>query len=162
MMDTAGEIGVIKQMWLNEGGVATIIPFKILEKIWPVRYDSRCFGRSFLIHADQDNIIIKNNSKGMPYLDLCKLEAEVTLSFVQTAVLFIQMVRGNMEGYTQREVEEACAAREAQAMLRHPTDQDFLGMVRSRMITNCPMSPTAVLNANRIFGPDLAGVRGKW
>jgi hypothetical protein len=100
MMDTAGEIGVIKQMWLNEGGVATIIPFKILEKIWLVRYDSRCFGRLFLIHADQDNIIIKNNSKGMPYLDLCKLEAKVTLSFVQTAVLFIQMVRGNMEGYT--------------------------------------------------------------
>ena len=155
-------MGAIKQLWLNEGKVTTIIPLKVLEKIWPVTYNSRRFDGSFIIHANQGNIIVKNNRKGMPYLDLRELEAKVALSFVQTVVSFIQMVRGNMEGYTQREVEEACAAREAQAMLRHPTDQDFLGMVRSRMITNCPMSPTAVLNANRIFGPDLAGVRGKW
>jgi hypothetical protein len=49
-------------------------------------------------------------------------------------VLFIQMVRGNMEGYTQHEVEDARAARKAQAMLGHLTDRNFLGMVRSGMI----------------------------
>jgi hypothetical protein len=43
----------------------------------------------------------------MTYLDFCKLEAKVTLSLVQMAILFVQMVRGNMEGYTQCEVEEA-------------------------------------------------------
>ncbi len=56
-----------------------------------------------------------------------------------------------MEGYTHCEVEEACAAQEAMAMLGHLTDQDFLGMVRSGMTANCPMSPTAVVNANQIF-----------
>jgi hypothetical protein len=66
-----------------------------------------------------------------------------------------------MEGYTQHEVENARAAREAQAMLGHPTDRDFLGMVRSGMILNCPVTPSAVRNANRIFGPNLAGVRGR-
>ncbi len=64
-----------------------------------------------------------------------------------------------MEGYTQHEVEEACATHEAQAMLGHLMDKDFLGMVCSGMIANCPMSPTAMVKANRIFGPDLAGVR---
>jgi hypothetical protein len=34
----------------------------------------------------------------MPYLDVRDVEAEV-------ALLFIQTVRGNMEGYTQREVK---------------------------------------------------------
>jgi hypothetical protein len=29
------------------------------------------------------------------------------------------------------------------------------------MNSNCPLSPTTVLNANRIFDPDLAGVRGQ-
>ncbi len=84
----------------------------------------------------------------MPYLDIRDVEAEVVLSFIQmttgavkaamvapeNAVLFIQMVRGNMEGYTQHEVEDARAAREAQAMLGHLTDRNFLGMVRSGMI----------------------------
>jgi hypothetical protein len=77
-----------------------------------------------VIRTDQCDIIIKINSKGMPY----QLEAKVALSFVQTAILIVQMVWGNMEGYTQCEVEEACTASEAQAMLGHPTDQDFLGM----------------------------------
>jgi hypothetical protein len=66
-----------------------------------------------------------------------------------------------MEGYTRHEVEVACTAREAQAMLGHPADQEFLGMVRSGMISKCPVTPTAVQNANQMFGPDLAGLRGQ-
>jgi hypothetical protein len=130
------------------------VALKVLEKIWPVTYNSRCHGGKFVWHTDQGDIVIKNNSKGMPYLDIQELEAKVALSFVQT-------VQGNMEGYMRHEVKEARAAREAQAMLGHPTDQEFLGVVRSGMILNCPVTPTAVKNANQIFCPDLAGVRGQ-
>jgi hypothetical protein len=140
-----------------------------------VSYDSRRNGGCFIIHTNQGNIIVKNNSKGMPYLNVRDMEAEVALLFIQTtigaveaamvalarAVSFIQTVRGNMEGYMQHEVKDARAARKAQAMLGHPIDRDFLGMVRSGMILNCPVTPSAVQNANHIFGPDLAGVRGR-
>ncbi len=68
---------------------------------------------------------------------------------------------GNMDGFTRREVEEARAVREAQGMIGHPTDWDFLGMLRANYIFNCPVTETAVKNANQIFGPDLAGVRGR-
>ena len=37
-MDTTGDMGAIKQMWLNEGGVAAIMPLKVLEKIWTIIY----------------------------------------------------------------------------------------------------------------------------
>ncbi len=138
-------------------------------------YNSRRNRGRFVIHTNQGNISIKNNSKGMLYLDIRDVEAEVVLLFIQTtigsvkaarvalanAVSFIQMVHGNMEGYTQRKVEDACAACKAQAMLGHPTDRDFLGMVRSGMISNCPVTPNAVKNAHHIFGPDLAGVKGR-
>ncbi len=153
-MEMHGKMGAVKQMWLNEGGVATIIPLKVLEKIWLVSYDSRRNGGCFIIHTNQGNIIVKNNSKGMPYLDVRDVEAEVALSFIQT-------VRGNMEGYMQHEVQDARAARKAQAMLGHPTNRNFLGMLRSGMILNCPVTPSAVQNTNRIFGPNLAGVRGQ-
>jgi hypothetical protein len=93
---------------------------------------------------------VKNNSIGMPYLDVRELKAEVALCFIQT-------MRGNMEGYTAREIEDA----QAQAMLGHPMDQDFLGMVRANLINNCPVTVSTVINANQNFGPDLAGVRGQ-
>ncbi len=35
-MNSSGELGAIKQMWLNMGGVATIIPLKQVKLIWPV------------------------------------------------------------------------------------------------------------------------------
>jgi hypothetical protein len=90
----------------------------------------------------------------MPYLNLREPEAKAVLSLMQT-------VQGNMEGFTKHEVEEACKACKAQAMLGHLTDRDFLGMVRGGMISNCPMSANSVTNAHLIFGPDLAGVRGR-
>ena len=66
-----------------------------------------------------------------------------------------------MKGFTKCEAKEAQKAREAQAMLGHPTDRDFLGMVRGGMISNCPVTANAVKNAHQIFGPDLAGIRGR-
>ncbi len=46
-------------------------------------------------------------------------------------------------------------------MIGNPTEQEFLGMVGNKMIKNCPILPSAITNAYKIFGPDLAGVRGK-
>jgi hypothetical protein len=66
-----------------------------------------------------------------------------------------------MEGFAKHEVEEVQRARKAQGMLEHPTGCNFLGMVRGGMISNCPVTPIAVQNAHQIFGPDLAGIRGR-
>jgi hypothetical protein len=59
-------MGALKQMWLNKGGLATIMPLKQLEKLWQVTYDSRCQGGAFVNHTDHKNIILHNNKKGMP------------------------------------------------------------------------------------------------
>jgi hypothetical protein len=46
-------------------------------------------------------------------------------------------------------------------MVGNPTDKEFKGMVRERLITNCPITVQDIENASRIFGPDLANLRGK-
>ncbi len=46
-------------------------------------------------------------------------------------------------------------------MIANPTEKEFAGMVRERLLTNCPVTVRNVDNANRIFGPDLANLRGK-
>ncbi len=155
-------LGALKQVWLNEGGVATIIPLKQLEKLCPMKYNSTHNGGAFICCTKGGNVVLKNNGKGMPYLDLRDFKAKAVLSFVPEAALsFVQTVQGNMEGFTRHEVEEAREASEAQAMLGHPTDRDFMGMVHGDMISNCPVTANAVTNAHQIFGPDLAGIRGK-
>ena len=159
-MDKAGNLGAIKKMWLNEGRVASMIPLKILEKIWPVLYHS-AKGMNpghFVIHSGEGDIVVRNNEKGMMYLNLKEVKAEVALCLVQSA---INTVHGKMEGFSKREVKEATAACKAQGMLGHPTNRKFLGMVHLNMITSCTVTESTIKNAHIIFGPDLAGVRGR-
>jgi hypothetical protein len=46
-------------------------------------------------------------------------------------------------------------------MIGHPTDAQFLKIVKSNTIKNCPIKPTHIANALTIFGLSAAGVREK-
>ncbi len=46
-------------------------------------------------------------------------------------------------------------------MIGSPSEKDCKGMVTSNMIKNCQISVSNVTNAQNIFEPDLASVRGK-
>ena len=70
-----------------------IIPLKQLEKLCPVVYDSTRNRGSFICRTKDGNIVLKNNGKGMPYLNLKESEAEAVLSFTPEAALsFVQTV----------------------------------------------------------------------
>ncbi len=80
-MDLSGLLGAIEQVWLNKGGVVTIIPLNRLEKLCPVTYNSNCNGGAFVCHTKDGDIVLRNNTKGMPYLDLRESKAKAVLSF---------------------------------------------------------------------------------
>ncbi len=162
VMDMVGDFGAIKKKWLNKCGVASSCPLKVLKKIWPNSYHSKrgMNPGHFIIHTNEGDIVVKNNSCRMPFLNLKEVEAEaeVALCLIQDT---IEAVWINMEGFTKREVEEAKATRKAQGMLGHPMDCKFLRMVHLNMISNSSITKNTGKNNILIFGPDLAGVRGR-
>jgi hypothetical protein len=87
-MGSSGSLGALKQVWLNEGGVATIIPLKQLKKLCPMVYDSTRHGGAFVCRTKDSDVVLKNNGKGMPYLALREFEAKAVLSFAPKAALF--------------------------------------------------------------------------
>jgi hypothetical protein len=46
-------------------------------------------------------------------------------------------------------------------MVGYPSPKDFKNMVCSNMIKNCPITPANIAAANKIFGPDVASLKGK-
>ncbi len=46
-------------------------------------------------------------------------------------------------------------------MTGHPTDAQFLEMVRNKTIKNCPIKPEHITNALSIFGWSISGVHRK-
>jgi hypothetical protein len=61
----------------------------------------------------------------------------------------------------KRDVAKAHEARHLQTMIGCPSPCDFTGVVRLKLLLNCPVNPSNVANAHNIFGPDLASLRGK-
>ena len=86
-MTSAGQFGDIRKMWLNKGGIATIVPLKQIKTIWPVSYDT-CIGSDFVIHTNVGDVIAHTNPKGMPFLNLRDHNAAIALGLdnIETAM----------------------------------------------------------------------------
>ena len=70
-------------------------------------------------------------------------------------------VRTNFEGFSRKQVEGATAAHRLMGMVATLSPCDFEGMVCLNMLKDCPISNDDIANANKIFGMDLATIRGK-
>ncbi len=95
----------------------------------------------------------KPSSRGLHYHNVSDPSSNVDLMLVNT-------VRENFEGYTRHDVERAREAQRIQGMIANPTEREFAGMVWKKLLTNCPIIVRDVENANQIFGPNLANLRG--
>jgi hypothetical protein len=96
----------------------------------------------------------KSSPRGLHYLDVTDKDSRVKWMLVNT-------VQANFEGFTRHEVEKANEAQHLQEMIGNLTKRELAGMVREKLITNCPVTVHNINNANHIFGPDLANLRGK-
>jgi hypothetical protein len=91
---------------------------------------------------------------------MSKGEDDKEIESVTKEYMMVTTVRGNLEGCTRHEIEKAQEARRLQGMIGNPTKRELAGMVHEKLIANCPVTVQDVHNANRIFGPDLANLRG--
>jgi hypothetical protein len=108
----------------------------------------------FQVHTDGGIVEFKPSSHGLHYHDISDPSSKVELMLINT-------VRENFKGYTRQDVERAREARHIQGMIANPTKREFTGMVREKLLTNCPIIVHNADNTNQIFGPNLANLRGK-
>ena len=174
-------------MWLVRNGIANLLSVPCLEREGcQITYDTKT---AWIVSCPNGlKLKFKKDTgvcEGFPYVDLENLQEHVLSDrrsgsckkYVsnlhgkinkikeapkQKALIFIQTVRKNMEGFTKREVKEAHLARKAQAVLGHVSDGEMIKLVNNASgITNLPFHALAVTNAKVMYGKDLGGVRGK-
>jgi hypothetical protein len=103
-------------------------------------------GKEITFHCKENGMC-----HGFPYINMHSTNAAA----------MIRTVCQHYEGYTMHKVQNAIPACKAQAMIGHPTDAQFLYMVRSNTLKNCPIKPAHIANTLTIFGPSAAGVHRK-
>jgi hypothetical protein len=163
----------------NPNGIANVLSLKSVAEKHRVTYDSWDRNGVFKVHTKDGVVEFKPSERGLHYVDV-SAEMDVVQHMLVTAdiskeeekydkegenatkeCMVVTTIRGNLEGYTRHEIGKAKEARRLQGMIGNPTERELEGMVREKLIANCPVTVQDVHNANRIFGPDLANLRGK-
>jgi hypothetical protein len=176
--DLKGELGGMT-VYHNPNGIANVLSLKSVAEKHRFTYDSWDRNGVFKVHTQNGVVEFKPSERGLHYIDV-STERDVVQHMLVTADISIEeeeydkdgesvtkecmmvtTVRENLEGYTRHKIEKAKEARRLQGMIGNPTEKELEGMVREKLIANCPVTVKDIHNANRIFGPDLANLRGK-
>jgi hypothetical protein len=153
------QVGTLKNygtMWYSDSAIANILSFSQVKKKFPIIYDSKNENKFHVIKPDK-HVVFKESESGLYYHDTTN-RAVLMLNADKTE---LNTIKTNREGFTERDNERAKRARKALGLVGYPSPKYFKHMVSSNMIKNCPVTSIEVTNANKIFGPDLATLKGK-
>jgi hypothetical protein len=146
------QVGMLKnyeEVWFNSKAIVNILSLARVKERYPVRYNSN-EGNQFVVVQPHKQIVFQQSDSGLYYHDA-----------TDRAVVMVNNVGENREGFTNRAYSKAKQARRALGMVGYPSERDFRNMVSSNMITACPVTPTDINAANKIFGPNVASLKGK-
>ena len=147
--------------WLDRFGIAIVISLTTLESAFHVSYDSKKDGGAFVAHTSKGPITFKRcEDTGFPFIDLDNDGSEA-------AVMLVQSIRKNFEGYTRKEVERAIEARKLQNMTGMASEGAFKNEVsrkpiESNLFKDSSVKPADIAVARKIFGPSDCCLKGKW
>jgi hypothetical protein len=144
-------IDYLHDVWFDKHAITNIIALSNLIKQYRVTYDSN--DKMFVVHREEmgkPNMHFKMHSSGLHYYDPKDDE-----------FAFINTVSENLRGFTKRQVKGAEQAKVLYSNLGYPSMKDFRWIIQSNQIKDCPVTVDDVETAHKIFGKDIAALKGK-
>jgi hypothetical protein len=140
-------------VWYDKNAIANIFGLSYLKKKHSITFDSEKED-AFIVHTDKGNMKCKCNPKGL-------YTFEVSNNYLKLENHFINTVKENRVGYTQRQFQQAKKARELYHILGAPTIETFKTLLKMNAIRNCPVTTEDVKIAGNICGPNMLSLKGK-
>lgn len=147
--------GYPEPVWFHENGIANVLSLSRVSKLYPVTYNNT---DGFTIHKPEGTKHqFKESPRGLFYLDAMAQRN----SSGEHDMMLIMTVNENKARYTQREFERAKLARKIQHTLGQIGTKQYLKIVESNQLPNCPVNRDDVEAAEDIFGTSVSGLKGK-
>ena len=148
LVNTVGYLCGYGWVWYDPHGIANIISLKNMKAIYRVTFNSMSDdGGHFIVHRDTGPIIFRPSTSGLYFHDM---HGRTAVALTQYNV---DTVAANAEGYTPKQLRSARGARRLQCMTGHPSDADFLALVRCNMVKISPSLPPTLLLLNLSTAP---------
>ena len=146
--------GLKKDVWFDTNALSNIVALRTLKEQYRVTYDS-AQGSCFIVHRQDangmPNMVFHMHPSGLHYYD-----PGATSNFT-----FLTTVEENKDGVSQRQIQGAERARDLYSKLAYPSLTDFKWMVQSNSIQDCPVTLNDIVLAEKIWGPNIAALKGK-
>ena len=148
-------------MWLGQSGFANVVALHSLEQLCrkdggSLSYHSKHNEGAFIADMGNGRVVkfFRCPDTDFPCIDL---DDHVE----NGAVMLLQSIASNMEGYTKTEVRRAIHARDAQAEMAYVSKGDLKTKVSGRILRSSNLTRADISNAKNIFGPTIYTIRGK-
>ncbi len=136
--------------------MANILGFApLVDKGFRVQYDSDIADEFWVTAPCGGKTIFARTPEGLyayePSTEFLNEVAKARGEMPQHHSHVIDTVKGNMEGFTERQVRYAKLARKTAAILGYPTEENFKYALRQKLFKNCPLTIDDVNNAEKIL-----------
>jgi hypothetical protein len=149
--NTLGDYKDFGPVYYHPESVANILCFYDLNRRYGIHFDSI---------ANQFNAITPNGS-AMVFSPKGKLYVYSDRGHTSEETVLVQTVSKNLEGYTKREIDRMKMAGELYSIHGRPSEKDFIWMLTSGTILNCPVTAADFKRWIHVFGHDIGAVKGK-
>jgi hypothetical protein len=119
-------------------------------------FDSQAGGVLIVTKPDGTVFKFQASDGGLFYLDTA--DPKTTK---MTVIVLVQTVADNKVNYTNDDYLKAVRARELQINIGRPSTRQFIKIVSTNQLPNCPVTKADILAAEHIFGPDVGSLKGK-
>lgn len=151
-------------VYVNPDGIANILSFYRVWKRFPIGFSSE----GFHVKGTRGTMTFRPSSKGLFFYDTLKrdeIDADgesraPDTAFTQLSVPTIadNIRRHHISAAAQRRADHA---RRVQAIMAFPSTATYRDVVRGNDVCNIDVSVADIDNADRVYGPVVAALRGK-
>ena len=76
-------------------------------------------------------------------------------------IILVNTLEDNLQGFSQRQIEQAKRARKLYHIMGLPSMHDFTELIKNNMLYNCPINVQDINNSIEIYGTPVATLKGK-
>ena len=145
-----GELPQYGKVWYDERALTNILSFYQLCKRYHVTFDSRKDNAFHVFVENGKELVFEPSKNGLYRYDNKNKD-----------FCFVETVAENAKFFTNRQIEQAKKARKLYNVIGNPSVKDFKTLIRSNMIKNCPITEDDIDVAEKVFGKDIATLKGK-
>jgi hypothetical protein len=154
-IDQVGDLPDFGWAYHHPQALANVLSYAMVEDLATIKYSQQ--KSHFVVRFQNGNTYVFERQRGGRKTNLyaCDMRRYARGRF---GIICVNTVSGNEALFTKREVGDARRARDVSRIAGYPSVQHFVKMVKR--MKNCPSSISDVYRAAKIWGPEVAYLKG--